>query len=42
MSYTELKEYMTDFHLGKITKLEMAFAIGLWQIGDDARKRGAE
>lgn len=31
MTYSELKEYMDDFHMGKITKLEMAATVGLYQ-----------
>jgi hypothetical protein len=33
MTYAELKGYMRDFHLGEISKTEMAFAIGIWQRG---------
>lgn len=31
MNYTELKEYFTKFYLGNISKIELAFVIGLWQ-----------
>lgn len=31
MSYKELIEYMHKYRLGKISKLELMFAIGLWQ-----------
>jgi hypothetical protein len=33
MGYSQLKKYMTEFHLGIITKTEMALAIHLWQRG---------
>jgi len=31
MTYKELKEYFTFFHMEKITKTELICAIGLWQ-----------
>ena len=31
MNYSELKGYMTQFHLGEISKNEMAVCIYLWQ-----------
>ena len=31
MTYPELKTYMTQFHLGQISKNEMAVCIYLWQ-----------
>jgi hypothetical protein len=37
MSYQELKGYMRLFHRGEITKLEIGFAIGLWQRGGARR-----
>lgn len=33
MTYVELMSYMRRFHLGEISNVEMAFAIGLWQRG---------
>jgi hypothetical protein len=34
MAYEELKGYFLDFHLGKITKLELTAAITLYQRGN--------
>jgi hypothetical protein len=31
MDYSELKQYFKMFYRGEITKLELAFAIGMWQ-----------
>jgi hypothetical protein len=31
MTYTELKEKMKEFHLGNISKMELACAVHLWQ-----------
>lgn len=33
MSYDQLKEYMHAYRMGRISKLEMMFAIGMWQRG---------
>lgn len=30
-TYTQLKEYMKRFHRGEILKVELIFAIMLWQ-----------
>lgn len=32
MTYNDLKEFMRLFHRGEISKTEMGFAIGLWQL----------
>jgi hypothetical protein len=37
MTYEELKNYMRLFHRGDISKLEMGFAIALWQRGGAKR-----
>lgn len=31
MNYSELKNCMTEYHLGHITRAEMVAAIALWQ-----------
>ena len=31
MSYTQLKEYMHEYRMGRITKLELGKAIHMWQ-----------
>ncbi len=31
MKYNELKDYFLSFHLGEITKKELAAAICMWQ-----------
>ena len=31
MKYAELLPYIRRFHLGEISKVEMALAIGMWQ-----------
>jgi hypothetical protein len=33
MKYNELRIYFEYFHLGQISKIELAMAIGLWQRG---------
>ena len=33
MTYNELKEYFEKYHLGEMTKTELACAIHLWQRG---------
>ena len=33
MTYETLKMYFRRFQLGRLSKLELAFAIGLWQRG---------
>lgn len=33
MTYDDLKEFMRMFHRGEISKVEIGFAIGLWQLG---------
>lgn len=33
MTYDDLREFMRMFHRGEISKVEMGFAIGLWQLG---------
>lgn len=37
MNYSELKTYMTQFHLGEINKNEMAVCIYLWQCARELR-----
>jgi len=32
MNYNALKELMHRYRIGKISRLEMKFAIGLWQL----------
>ena len=32
MNYNELKKHFTAYRLGKITRREVEFAIGLWQL----------
>ena len=33
MSYSELKEIMHEYRLGRLSRDEMALTIGLWQRG---------
>jgi hypothetical protein len=37
VSYEELKSYMDKFRKGEMTKLEMGFAVALWQRGGARR-----
>lgn len=37
MTYSELKDYMTQFHLGQIDKTEMAVCFWLWQRARELR-----
>lgn len=32
MTYAELKAYMHEYRMGRISELEMAVRIGLWQM----------